>query len=90
MDGPTIDMFALVCRHARPAETVDHTFHQHRNKIGPHYRTTALRLRMMHRRIRSPTGCRQDEGTVELYIDRGAEEADANKRIFDWLCRHKE
>jgi hypothetical protein len=28
---------------------------------------------------------RQDEGTVELYIDRGAEEADAKKRIFDWL-----
>ena len=32
---------------------------------------------------------RQDEGTVELYIDRGAEEADANKKIFDWLLSHK-
>jgi hypothetical protein len=31
---------------------------------------------------------RQDEGTVELYIDRGAEEA--NKRIFDRLLGHKE
>jgi hypothetical protein len=33
---------------------------------------------------------RQDEGTVELYIDRGAEETDANKRIFDRLLSHKE
>jgi hypothetical protein len=33
---------------------------------------------------------RQDEGTVELYIDRGAEEADTNKIIFDRLLSHKE
>lgn len=33
---------------------------------------------------------RQDEGTVELYIDRGAEEADANKRFFDRLLAQKE
>jgi hypothetical protein len=33
---------------------------------------------------------RQDEGTVELYIDRGAEEAEANKRLFDRLRGHKE
>jgi hypothetical protein len=33
---------------------------------------------------------RQDEGTVELYIDRGAEEAETNKRIFDWLHGHKD
>lgn len=33
---------------------------------------------------------RQDEGTVELYIDRGAEEAEENKRIFDWLNARKE
>lgn len=33
---------------------------------------------------------RQDEGTVELYIDKGAEEAEANKRIFDWLHGHKD
>jgi hypothetical protein len=33
---------------------------------------------------------RQDEGTVELYIDRGAEEADANKRIFDRLLGQRE
>lgn len=32
---------------------------------------------------------RQDEGTVELYIDRGAEEAEANKRIFDRLLDRK-
>ena len=32
---------------------------------------------------------RQDEGTAELYIDRGAEEADATKKIFDWLLSHK-
>jgi hypothetical protein len=33
---------------------------------------------------------RQDEGTVELYIDRGAEEADASKRIFDRLLGQRE
>lgn len=33
---------------------------------------------------------RQDEGTAELYIDRGADEADANKKIFDWLLKHKD
>ena len=33
---------------------------------------------------------RQDEGTVELYIDRGAEDVDANKRIFDRLLVNKE
>jgi hypothetical protein len=32
----------------------------------------------------------QHESRVELYIDRGAEEADANKRIFDRLHNHKE
>ena len=32
----------------------------------------------------------QHESRVELYIDRGAEEADANKRIFDLLHNHKE
>jgi hypothetical protein len=33
---------------------------------------------------------RQDEGTVELYIDRGAQEADANKRVFDRLLSLRE
>ncbi len=33
---------------------------------------------------------RQDEGTVELYIDRGAEDVDANKSIFDRLHGKKE
>jgi len=32
---------------------------------------------------------RQDEGTAELYIDRGAGKAKANKRIFDRLRKHK-
>jgi hypothetical protein len=32
---------------------------------------------------------RQDEGTAELYIDRGAEQAKANKRIFDRLLGNK-
>ena len=32
----------------------------------------------------------QHEGRVELYIDRGAEEAEANKRIFDWLHSQKD
>ena len=32
----------------------------------------------------------EDKGTVGFYIDRGAEEADANKRIFDRLLSHKE
>jgi hypothetical protein len=32
----------------------------------------------------------QHEGRVELYIYRGAEEAEANKRIFDRLYSHKE
>ena len=32
----------------------------------------------------------QHEGRVELYIGRGAEEADVNKRIFDRLHNHKE
>jgi hypothetical protein len=31
----------------------------------------------------------QGEGRVELYIDRGAGQADANKRIFDQLLGHK-
>jgi hypothetical protein len=31
---------------------------------------------------------RQDEGTAELYIDRGAD-AETNKRIFDFLHSHK-
>ena len=38
----------------------------------------------------STTSSGQHEGRVELYIDRGAEEADANKRIFDRLHNHKE
>jgi len=33
---------------------------------------------------------RQDEGTVELYIDRGADDVDANKRIFDRLLGKKD
>ena len=33
---------------------------------------------------------RQDEGTTELYIDRGPDEAVANKKIFDWLLKHKD
>jgi len=33
---------------------------------------------------------RHDEGTVELYIDRGVEDVDANKRIFDRLLGKKE
>ena len=33
---------------------------------------------------------RQDEGTVELYIDRGAEDVEANKRLFDRLPGNKE
>ncbi len=32
----------------------------------------------------------QHESRVELYIDRGSEEADTNKRIFDRLHNHKE
>ncbi len=32
---------------------------------------------------------RQDEGTVELYIDRGSDEAAANKQIFDWFARQR-
>ena len=32
----------------------------------------------------------QHESRVELYLDRGAEEADANKRIFDRLHSRKE
>lgn len=32
---------------------------------------------------------RQDEGTVELYIDKGADEDETNKRIFDWLLGRK-
>jgi hypothetical protein len=31
----------------------------------------------------------QDEGRVELYIDRGAEQTEANKRIFDYLHSQK-
>ena len=33
---------------------------------------------------------RQDEGAVELYIDRGADQTEANKGIFDWLDKRKE
>jgi hypothetical protein len=33
---------------------------------------------------------RQDEGTVELYIDRGAEEAEVNRQIFVRLLSRKE
>jgi hypothetical protein len=33
---------------------------------------------------------RQEEGRVELYIDRGADQAEENKRIFDWLEKRKE
>jgi hypothetical protein len=33
---------------------------------------------------------RQDEGTVELYIDRGSEERETNKRLFDRLHGHRE
>jgi hypothetical protein len=33
---------------------------------------------------------RQDEGAVELYIDRGADQDKENKRIFDWLHKHKD
>lgn len=33
---------------------------------------------------------RQDEGTVELYIDKGADEREANKRIFDWFLNRKQ
>ena len=32
---------------------------------------------------------RQDEGTAELYIDRGAEDVEASKRIFDRLLGNK-
>jgi hypothetical protein len=32
---------------------------------------------------------RQEEGTVELYIDRGSDEADANKKIVDSLSSRK-
>jgi Domain of unknown function (DUF4268) len=31
----------------------------------------------------------QHEGRVELYIDRGSGRADENKRMFDWLHKHK-
>jgi hypothetical protein len=31
----------------------------------------------------------QNEGRVELYIDRGAGTKDENKRMFDWLQKHK-
>lgn len=33
---------------------------------------------------------RQDEGTAELYIDRGTDTTEMNKRIFDWLYEHRE
>jgi len=33
---------------------------------------------------------RQEEGAVELYIDRGTDEADTNKQIFDYLIAQKE
>jgi hypothetical protein len=33
---------------------------------------------------------RQDGGSVELYIDRGADDAETNKRFFDWLLGHKD
>lgn len=33
---------------------------------------------------------RQDEGRVELYIDRGSGETEANKRCFDWLYHNRE
>lgn len=33
---------------------------------------------------------RQNEGQVELYIDRGKESGDTNKRIFDQLSSHKD
>jgi hypothetical protein len=33
---------------------------------------------------------RQDEGTVELYIDRGTEEGGTNKRLFDTLHGHRD
>jgi hypothetical protein len=33
---------------------------------------------------------RQNEGTVELYIDRGAEKPEENKRIFDWFLGRKQ
>jgi Domain of unknown function (DUF4268)/Restriction Enzyme Adenine Methylase Associated/Type I restriction enzyme R protein N terminus (HSDR_N) len=31
----------------------------------------------------------QNEGRVELYIDRGAGKKDENKRMFDWLQKHQ-
>ena len=33
---------------------------------------------------------KQKEGKVELYIDRGVEQKQVNKDIFDWLHKHKE
>jgi len=31
----------------------------------------------------------QNEGRVELFMDRGTGKADENKRMFDWLLKHK-
>jgi hypothetical protein len=31
----------------------------------------------------------QEAGTVELYIDRGSGKKEENKRMFDWLLKHK-
>ena len=33
---------------------------------------------------------KQQEGRVELWIDRGAGKAPENKRLFDWLEKRKE
>ena len=33
---------------------------------------------------------RQDEGSVELYMDRGPDNTEANKHLFDWLLGHKD
>lgn len=33
---------------------------------------------------------RESDAVVELYIDRGRDQREGNKRIFDWLCSRKE